>query len=181
MAVFISGGHDLNNSGASAHGYKEELEMIRFRDKVVQKYKSLYPGSIVITDGNTESLKDYLKRIKTGNGSTVVEFHLDAFSNQTISGISGWVGDDADKMDIAFAKEFCKEGAAIMGVPNRGIFKENQSFHKKLGLMRESGIVCLIEIVPITNKSDMKAFQKSIDELSIAFARIIKKYEDMIV
>lgn len=180
MTAFISAGHDLKRGGARAHGYCEEKEMIDFRNLVINAYKRMYPTSKVVQDYDYEPLRDYLRRIKTGNGSVVVEFHLDAFRDEAVSGISAWVGDDADKLDIAFARELAHVGAETMGVPNRGIFRESQSFHGKLGLMRESGTVCLVEIVPITNKSDMRKFHKYRDALAFEFARIIKKYEDMI-
>lgn len=180
MTAFISAGHDLRRGGARAHGYKEEKEMIDFRNLVIKKYKCMYPDAKVIQDYDYEPLRDYLRRIRTGNGSVVVEFHLDAFRDENISGISAWVGDDADKLDIAFAKELAHVGAKTMGVPNRGVFRESQSYHGRLGIMRENGIVCLIEIVPITNKRDMEKFRKYRDALAFEFARIIKKFEDMI-
>lgn len=181
MSVFISAGHDLKHPGASANGFFEEKEMIEFRNKVVVNYELMYPGSKVITDGDNESLADYLKRIQTGDGSVVVEFHLDAFDNPTVSGISAWVGNDADKLDKAFANELCKIGAGVLEVPNRGVFPESESYHKKLGLMRERGTVCLVEIVPITNKADMEKFHQKMNRLAVAFAGIVYKYERMIV
>ena len=180
MTVFVSAGHDLKNPGAKANGFNEEKENIKIRDKVVEKYKCMYPGSLIITDNDNETLGQYLKRIKTGNGSVVVEFHLDYFSDSKVSGTSTWVGDNADKLDLAFAKEMAQVGSEVMNIPNRGVFKESQSFHKKLGLMREQGTVCLVEIVPISNKSDMEKFHNNIDKLAIEYARIIKKYEDLI-
>lgn len=179
MTAFISAGHDLKNSGAQANGFSEEKEMIAFRNKVLKKYQILYPDSKVITDEDSEPLRDYLKRIKTGEGSVVVEFHLDAFNNPKVSGISCWIGDDANENSRKFAEELCKVGSEVLDVPNRGVFKESQSFHKKLGLMRENGTVCLIELVPITNKLDMYKLHNYSDSLAIEFAKIIKKYEDI--
>lgn len=180
MTSFISAGHDLRNKGAQANDFAEEREMINFRNLVISKYKKMYPNSKVVQDNDIEPLRDYLKRIQTGNGSVVVEFHLDYFSNSKVSGTSVWVGDDADKLDLSFAKELAQAGATTMGIPNRGVFREKQSFHKKLGLMREQGIVALVEIVPISNKGDMEKFHKYMDALAFEYARIIKKYDDMI-
>ena len=180
MTAFASGGHDLRNVGAEANGYHEEKEMIIFRNKVIEKYKQLYPTSKIVSDTDYEKLADYLKRIKTGEGSVVVEFHMDFFSNSKISGISAWVGDDADKLDKQFAAEFCSIGASTLGIPNRGVHPESESFHKKLGLMREKGIVCLVEIVPISNKEDIEKFHTHIDALAFEFCKIINKYDNLI-
>lgn len=185
MAVFISAGHNpkgiKTDSGAVANGYVEAEQMVIFRDLVLKHYKSMINSSYkVISDNDDETLKQYLDRIQTGEGSVVIEFHLDAFPSPETSGISVWVGDEADKMDLAFAKELTEIGAKVLGIKNRGIHPEKESFHKKLGLMRENGIVCLVEICPITNKSDMQKFQENKFTLAYKFAQVIKKYEDMI-
>ena len=179
MTAFISAGHDLKNVGVQANNFQEEKVMITFRNKVVSKYKQTYPQSKVICDTDYEKLGDYLKRIETADGSVVVEFHLDFFSDSKVSGISAWVGDDADKLDKQFAAELCTVGSNTLGIPNRSVHPESESFHKKLGLMREKGIVCLVEICPISNKQDMDKFIQHMDALAFEFVTIIIKHEHL--
>lgn len=178
MAAFVSAGHHLKDSGAVAHGRQENLEMIKFRDSVVNFCKSL--GVKVITDSDNETLSQYLLRIQSGSGSVVVEFHLDAAENESATGMTSVVGDDADRLDKMFAKEMVDTGSAILGIKNRGVITESKTHRGKLGLMREQGIVALVELGFITNKNDMAALDANTFTLASAFAKIIKKYDDMI-
>lgn len=181
MTAFISAGHDLKHPGASANGFKEEKEMIEFRNLVVSDYKRMYPNAKLITDGDYENLRDYLRRIQTGNGSVVVEFHLDASSNKNRSGISSWIGYNATRMNKRQALKFSKIGSEILGLKNNGVFLETQSYHKRLGIMREKGIVILVELAFITNSNDMKLFEKHKKTLAFEYAKLIKECDDLIV
>lgn len=178
MAAFLSAGHHLRDSGAVAHGKQENLEMIKFRDTVVNFCKSF--GVKVITDTDNESLGQYLRRIQTGSGSVVLEFHLDAATNESATGCTAVVGDDADRLDKMFAKELVDTTASITGLRNRGVIPESKTHRGKLGLMREQGIVALLELGFITNKNDMAALEAHTFTLASAIAKIVKKYDDMI-
>lgn len=178
MASFLSAGHHLRDSGAVAHGKQENLEMIKFRDLVVNYAKSF--GVQVISDKDTETLGQYLERIKTGSGSVVLEFHLDASASDTATGCTAVVGDDADRLDKMFAKELVDTTANILGIRNRGVIPESKTHRGKLGLMREQGIVSLLEICFITNKNDMAALEANQYTLASAIAKIVKKYDDML-
>jgi N-acetylmuramoyl-L-alanine amidase len=140
MASFISAGHHNKDSGAIGSGTQENWEAKKFRDLVVPHAKKL--GVKVITDDDNETLSEYLKRIQSGSGSVVVEFHFDA-ANGTASGSTAIVGVDADRLDKSFAQELVDLTAKILGIKNRGVKSEAQSHRGRLGLMREQGIVCL--------------------------------------
>lgn len=178
MASFLSAGHHLRDSGAVAHGKQENLEMIKFRDLVVNFAVSF--GVKVITDNDKETLSQYLNRIKTGTGSVVLEFHLDAAVNQSASGCTAVVGTDADRLDKMFAKELVDTTASILGIRNRGVITEAQTHRGRLGIMREQGIVSLLELGFISNKNDMAALEANAFTLASAIAKIVKKYDDML-
>lgn len=178
MASFISAGHNLRDSGAVGSGTQENLEAIKFRDIVVNYCKGF--GLKVITDNDNESLAQYLQRIKTGEGSVVVEFHFDAAANVSATGTTCLVGNDADRLDKAFAKELVDTTAKVLGIRNRGVMPESKSHRGKLGLMREQGIVALLEICFISNPDDMEAYKGNEYTLGAEIAKIIKKYDDMI-
>lgn len=178
MASFISAGHHLRDSGAVGSGTQENLEAIKFRDIVVNYCKSF--GLQVITDNDNETLAQYLTRIKTGIGSVVVEFHFDAAANNTATGTTCIVGTDADRLDRSFAKELVDTTARVLGIRNRGIITEAQSHRGRLGLMREQGIVALLELCFISNPSDMAAYNANQYTLGAEIAKIIKKYDDII-
>ena len=70
--------------------------------------------------------------------------------------------------------------SSILGIKNRGVISEDQSARGKLGLMREQGIVALLEIGFISNPNDLAAYQKNKYKLAAAIADILIKYEKMI-
>lgn len=178
MAVFISAGHHLKDSGApGVNGRKEADEAIKFRNAVV---KYLEPTGVkIITDNDTETLPQYLNRIQSGNGSVVIEFHFDAFDG-IASGTTALVGDDSDRLDKLFAKEIVDTTSKVLNIPNRGVKSESQSHRGRLGLMREQGIVCLLEVCFIDNKNDMDSFDKNFYTLASELSKIIEKFEKLI-
>ena len=178
MAVFISAGHHLKDPGApGVNGRKEADEATKFRNAVV---KYLEPtGAKIITDNDNETLAQYLARIQSGDGSVVVEFHFDAF-NGIASGTTALVGNDADRLDKMFAKELVTATSTILGIMNRGVKSEKDSHRGKLALMREQGIVSLLEICFIDNKNDMESFDKNFFTLASEISKIIEKFEKLI-
>jgi len=179
MVAFVSGGHTpkgiKKNSGAVCGTYVEAELAAEFRDLVV---KAIGTKIKVITDKDDESLSEYLKRIQTGSGSVVIEFHFDATPGAT--GTTGLVEIDADRLDTVFAKELTFTVSQTLGIKNRGVFTEAQSHRGTLGLMKEEGIICLLELCFIDNSNDMKAYFEHKHELAIKIADIIVKYDNLI-
>ena len=177
MACFISAGHHLKDPGAVANGTTEAAEMIKFRDLVAGFCRRR--GLKVVVDDDNETLAQYLHRIQTGNGSVVVEFHLNA-SGAGASGALAVVGEDADRLDKMFAAEMSATCAQILGIQNRGVIPEGQSHRGRLGLMREEGIVSLLEICFIDNQGDMTKFRTNAPYLAAEISNIIAKYEALV-
>jgi len=177
MTAFISAGHHLKDPGAIGNGKKESDLTREFRDMVVPILKC--NGVKVITDKDSETLGQYLSRIKTGTGSVVLEFHFDAAIHNGATGTTCLIGNDADRLDKAFAKELVDATSEILGIRNRGVKSESESGRGRLGLMRESGTVALLEICFITNEDDLKAYDTNKVSLACRIAEIVKKYEDL--
>jgi len=182
MATFISAGHNPKgikvDPGAIGNGYREADLTVEFRDLVIKECEKL--GLKVVKDRDDERLGDYLKRIQTGNGSVVVEYHFDAAATPTATGTTGLIEAEADRLDRAFAKELTDITATTIGIKNRGVITEAESHRGSLGLMREEGIIALIELAFISNAQDMKLYHANKNKLAIYHAQIIKKYEAMI-
>ena len=171
MPIFISAGHN-NQRGTKNYdpGAVAKLNGVQVTEAdLTQDFETLVMGEIalkgfkVITDTPEESLSQYLKRIKTGNGSVVLEFHFDASGTGKGTGTTSIIGSDADRLDKAFAKEL-----------------EGQSARGRLGLMRKEGIVSLLEITFIDNIKDVELYHKNKKKLAKAVADIVIKYEKMI-
>ena len=179
--VYISAGHSPFSSrkdfGAEGCNYKEALLAIELRDLICKEldfFKVRY-----VKDLDTETLGQYLERIKTGNASVVCEIHWNAATGKA-SGTEVLIQEDGDRLDNAFAKELCDITANLLKIPNRGVKKESESARGRLGLMREQGLVCLPEICFIDNCEDMKKYQEVKVKLAHEFAKILIKYENLI-
>lgn len=181
--IFISAGHHSKHPvnpdpGAIGNGYKEGDLTIEFRDLVSRELTAR--GVSHVKDIDTETLQQYVNRIKTDSGSVVIEFHFDAAAAPSATGTTSLIEVDADRLDKAFAKELADTTALILGIKNRGIKTEADTRHKRLALMTENGIVCLLELGFITNIDDIKAYQAKKVTLAKAIADILIKYERML-
>jgi N-acetylmuramoyl-L-alanine amidase len=182
MTAFISAGHNPKgikvDPGAVANGLHEADLTVEFRNLVVSEL--LKRKVTVITDKDDERLGEYLKRIQTGSGSVVLEFHFDAAASPTATGTTSLYGSDADRLDIAFAKELVEATSLVLGIKNRGALSEKDSHRGSLGLMREQGIVSLLEICFVSNIDDVKKYQANKNRLAVKVAEIVERYEKMI-
>lgn len=179
MTTFISGGHHLGDSGAvSPDGKRTEFkEMSAFRDRVYHYLKTNHPDIKVITDKDTETLGQYLKRIQTGTGSVVAEFHLDAYRLESANGATIITKNNPDKQTLECANELLDAIHETTGIRKRGVIGEEDSNRGKLGLMNESGIVVLLELGFITNASDMQKLDNNKERLAKKIADILAKYD----
>lgn len=180
--VFISAGHNPKgikvDPGAVGNGFREADLAIEFRDLVIKECLRL--GLKVIQDKDDERLGTYLERIKTGSGSVVIEFHFDAAASTSATGTTALIEAEADRLDKAFAKELAELTSKTFGIKNRGVITEKESHRGSLGLMREEGIICLLELCFISNKQDVQLYKTNKEKLAFSIARVIKKYEDLI-
>lgn len=181
--IFLSAGHHSKRlAGAdpgavNKHGVKEGDITIEFRNLVSTQLRAM--GVPHKLDSDEETLQQYVNRIQTGTGSVVCEYHLNAAS-PAATGTETLVEVDADRLDLACAKELSAATSLILGIKNRGILSEAQTRHKRLALMKEHGIVVLHEICFITNDNDMAAYHAKKYELARAHAMILVKYEQII-
>jgi len=180
--IFISAGHNPNgikqDPGAIGNGYYEADLAVEFRNLVVAFLKA--KKIEVITDKDDERLGTYLERIKTGNGSVVLEFHFDAAASSSATGTTVLIGNDADRLDKAFAKELVEANTSILGIKNRGVKTEAESHRGSLGLMREQGTVALLEICFISNPDDLEKYRQNKMTLAHKIAEIVERYEKLI-
>ena len=183
---FVSSGHcDVKgpnyDPGASGVNKRTEgHETVRIRNKVLEILKERGYTDF-IKDGDSESLKQYLARIRPGDGSVVVEFHFNAFNGKA-TGTEVVVSDNSDRLDRAFAQELADATGCILNLTKRsgGVITESQTHRGRLGIMRETGIVALVEVCFIDNPEDMKKFDTHFDTLCSAYADIIIKYDNLI-
>lgn len=182
MTVFLSAGHNPKgikvDPGAIGNGFHEADLAVEFRDLVIAALVSR--NVKLIQDKDDERLGEYLKRIQTGNGSVVLEFHFDAAEASSATGATALIGNDADRLDKAFAKDLVEATSSVLGVKNRGVKTEAESHRGSLGLMREQGIVALLELCFISNPDDLRKYRAWKLALANRIADIVERYENMI-
>lgn len=172
--IFLIAGHGGTDSGAvGVNGRREANETIRLRDRV-KAY--LLPSNSVSIDNNTDPLRDVLRKAQTGSGSVVLDIHFNA-AGATASGCEVLIGDDAKQNDIDLATDILAVLVKNLGIKDRGVKKESETPRKRLGVMRESGAVCLAEVCFISNKNDMAAYDKAFDSLARDIATVLAKHD----
>jgi len=181
---YISAGH-CNTPGSNydpgapgVNGRWEANETVILRDAVVNELRQRGYNNI-ICDLDAENRHQYLNRIKTGGGSVVVEFHFNA-GPLTATGTEALISVDAGQLEKEMAGEFAMSTSRILGIRNRGVKPESVTRHKRLGLMRKTGLVVMVEVCFISNANDMAAYDKNFNSLIQCYTDIIIRYDDIV-
>ena len=177
--IYLLGGHHLKDPGAPGRvfGNSEFEEMRHLRNKI--KMHLTNAGAVVVMDDDKDTLSQVLAKVQSDSNDVVVEFHMNSF-NTKATGTEVIIGNDADRFDRAFATRLAEIGSTIMKIPNRGVKTEEQTHRGRLGLMRERGIVALVEVCFIDNNTDMHAYRINIDQLAFEYAKAIYEFDKMI-
>ena len=176
--IFISAGHHNKDSGAIGCNGKKEADLTKImRDLTCKKLDEM--GVKYTKDNDDETLAQWLKRAVTGPASVTLEFHFNAFNGKA-TGVETLVADGASTNSRLFAKELSDITVFVTGLPNRGVKTESESHRGRLGLMRELGIVALIELAFIDNCGDVDKWDRNKELLASHYAKILSKYENKI-
>lgn len=180
--IYLSAGHWKNEStgkqdpGAVANGVQENDLCTELRDLILPHLA----GYRVTTDKDSETLSQYLARIKPGDASVVVELHFNAAS-PSATGAEVLVADKHNTISKDLAEELSTVIASNLCIKNRGVKTESQSARGKLAFVRQEGACALVEVCFITNKDDLKAYQDNKEILAQAIAYVLKKFDDKII
>lgn len=184
MAILINqelwadAGHHLADPGAVYNGRTEFEEMRCFRTLVVDEYKKL--GGEVYHDLDHETNAQFQGRMKTNRGSVVVSFHLNASANPEANGSECVISDNASANSKALAVELLDVTCEILGTRKRRVLKESETPRKRLGILNKPGMAVLVEICFLSSLDDMEKFDKNKSALARAYAKIIKRYDDLL-
>lgn len=171
MTIFLFAGHNLKSDpGAVAGKRTEARETVNLRKEVVFQLKQLQANFAI--DDDMDDLRQTLAKANTGSGSVVLDLHFNAGPVEA-TGVEVLVGDDATAADMAFAKAVLNTTTSALGLRNRGVKKESETPRKRLGIMREQGRVCLLEVCFISNPSDMVAFDQNKVLLATKLAKLL--------
>lgn len=176
--IFLFAGHGGGDPGAvGVAGRTESAETIKLRDAIVSH---LPLGAKYQIDDDRDTLAQVLAKAQTGSGSVVLDLHFNASASAAASGVEVLVGDDAQANDLALAKDVLDAVVAATGLRSRGIKRESETPRKRLGVMRESGAVCLLEVCFISNAGDMVAYDAAMTTIAKRLADVLVKHDAII-
>lgn len=178
LVTYPSAGHHDKDPGAVANGYREADVTKMIRNLMIEEFNKR--NHKIITDRDWETNTQYQRRIKPGDGSVIMDLHLDAAA-PTVSGVGVFVHNNASKYSIALAEEICENLSRIMGIPNRGVKRERDTARKKIGILNlKAGISVLVELCFITNINDLNALLDNKEEVAKVLVDLAIKYDDLI-
>lgn len=175
MSIYICAGHtnegNLYDPGAVANGFKESHLTAQLRDLICIELKKL--GCTFKTDKDDQSLNQTIFAAGTSEKDVVFDIHFNAATPQA-GGSETFIPMEFTDREKRIAKEVTDATCKILGIANRGVKLENQTRHKRLGMMRPAGTNMLWEVCFITNKTEMTKYLSKINELATAIAMILK-------
>ena len=178
--IFLSAGHNLqgpNPDPGACSGTWVEAELTKeLRDLVEEELQVLLAS--ITTDKDSETLAQYIRRIKPGTGSVVCEFHFNC-SDHLATGVEVLVKDAASVIERKLANDICDIVKAT-GLLKRGVKTEAQSHRGHLGILHtRAGMSVLLEICFINNPRDMDLYQKNKGILAMQIAAVLYKYDKL--
>jgi len=172
--IYLTAGHYNRDSGAVGNGLVEAKETIRVRNRVTELLRA--KGVEVWNDNDDYSLQTVINEISKRSKPTdiICDVHFNA-GIATATGVECFISDDAIKSELLLAVDLCKV-SEIIGIRNRGVKRERDSQHKRLGMMRPSGINVLIEVGFISNGSDMRLYNANFEKACVFFCETLFKH-----
>ena len=166
--IFISAGHSNQDPGAVANGTTEAAVVLEFRDLVADHLHALdvYFERDGI-QGQNLPLREAVKRIPSN--SVAVEFHLNAASANTATGVET-LSSDKNK---DFCRGLCELISLRLGIRNRGAKDEGSGQHSRLAFIQAGGVI--VELFFLTNEQDLRKYQVQKNELAREVAEYLKK------
>lgn len=150
-SIFISAGHNDNDPGAVANGYKEASVVCDFRDLVGWYLDKA--GASFVTDGQKGVNIPLNEAVRIAKDHDIcVEFHLNAASSSATG-----VETLSSEKDFPLANKLCNAVSSRLGIRNRGAKPENSGQHKTLAFVQAGGII--LELFFITNKDDLARYE----------------------
>lgn len=172
--LIITAGHSLNQAGASANGQKEELLSIEMKGLIINAIRSFGSDVEIWEDNDTDSLSTVISKIKkiATSNDLLLDIHFNAASSNA-RGTECFVAANARGKSVRIAERISELTAGMLNTPNRGVKKENQSQHNRLGILHTAASSVLWEVEFITNKEFMDNYQEMKKRLAIGVANIL--------
>jgi N-acetylmuramoyl-L-alanine amidase len=170
--IFLTAGHHKRDAGATYNGRREADETIRLRNAIAGK---LIEKKIKIwMDNDDWDLNRTITEISelSKPQDIICDLHFNAGS-AAATGCEVFVADNATADETNLATTLVNNIASILAIKNRGVKKERDSQHKRLGMMRPAGRNVLIEVCFISNTHDMQQYDVFFGHLAEKIAEVL--------
>lgn len=149
--IFISAGHSNADPGAVNGSVTEAHIVTDFRNMVAHYLREAGVQFASDGDGNdNKPLAQAVKLIKRGD--LAVEFHCNASSNPTATGVETLSG----PKDKTIGAAICQTIAETLNIRNRGAKDEGSGQHSRLAFVQAGGII--VELFFISNPTELRAY-----------------------
>ena len=175
--IYVCAGHTNTTAknydpGAVANGFKESQLAVQLRDLICSELTKLGVTNFK-TDKDDQTLNETIFAAGTNENDIILDIHFNAATPKA-GGSETFIPVDFTEREKRIAKEVTDTTCKTLSIPNRGVKLENQTRHKRLGMMRPKGTNMLWEVCFITNKDEVMKYLTKINELAAAIAMIIK-------
>lgn len=169
MKYLISAGHSGTAPGACAHGYTEAGIALEMRELVAMRLIEM--RHTVLQDGDLGEnlpLKQALALIK--GTDLAVELHCNAVANPKATGVEVISSPHLKPVAQRIARAIAAEtGQRLRG--ELGWIDQAQSHHGRLAFVQAGGLI--VEMVFISNASDLNTFLQAKERVALAMAGAI--------
>ena len=166
--LFVSAGHSYSDPGAVGNGKTEAEIVLDLRDRVADELNRR--GVVCACDGVKGENLPLSEAIKLASLYDVaVEFHCNAFSNPSATGVETLSDDDG----MTLGQRLCDAVAGAMSIANRGAKSEGSGQHSRLGFVSNAGGI-ILELFFITNPHDMRAYYNNLHGVVSAICDVLQ-------
>lgn len=156
-------GHNYDSGAIGVYNGKKitEAELtVRLRDAVTTELKKR--NESFKTDLDNWNYAQTIANAGTSENDVLLDIHFNA-ATALATGTETFIPNAKENSELEkkYAKILNDGLAKIMGIANRGVKREDQCRHGRLGIMRPKGINMLVEICFITNNNDLVMYFKN--------------------
>lgn len=175
--IYLLAGHTpkglKQDPGAVANGFKEADLTMELRDLIADKLRAM--GYKVHEDDDTHRLQQVLDAINAYDSDIVFDIHFNAGGG---TGVECIVPERSTDLERELASKVNVMISTLLRLKNRGVKGEQLTARKRIAVMRENGINCLLETCFIDNKTDITNYQLRKHDVANELALIIAEFED---
>lgn len=179
--IAIIAGHNGPKTGASSKYLDEGTETLVLRDLVQLKLLNDFGYRLPIVDHESDELKQVIASMKkqVAKDAILVDIHFNA-CNGKANGTEVFEPTKASVIEHKLAIHLLNDITDILGTASRGVKKEGQSQHSKLGMFTIPCETVLIEVCFLDNEDDVKKYLLKREEVALAIAKRLSDFANSI-